>query len=112
MNVLVIDVGGSHVKLLATGHSEPRKFDSGRHLTPAGLVEQVRERAAGSRELQAAFVADYVVLGGGQAEDVDPLPEGARRGGNADAFTGGFRLWEETVEPYDGPPSGAWRVVM
>ena len=29
MNILVIDVGGTHVKILATGQREPRKFDSG-----------------------------------------------------------------------------------
>ena len=28
-NILVIDVGGTHVKILATGQREPRKFDSG-----------------------------------------------------------------------------------
>ena len=35
MNVLVVDVGGTHVKLLATGQSEPRKFVSGPTLTAA-----------------------------------------------------------------------------
>jgi hypothetical protein len=63
------------------------------------------------RVLQAAFVADYLVLGGGNAARVDPLPDGVRRGGNEDAFTGGFRLWEERVTPHDTPPSTAWRVV-
>jgi polyphosphate glucokinase len=58
-----------------------------------------------------AFMADYVVLGGGNAEHVDPLPDGVRRGGNDDAFRGGFRLWEERVEPHDQEPSRAWRVV-
>ena len=38
MNVLVIDVGGTHVKLLATGRRTPRKFVSGPHLTPAVMV--------------------------------------------------------------------------
>ncbi len=41
MNVLVIDVGGTHVKLLATGHRVRRRFDSGPTLTPAVLVKQV-----------------------------------------------------------------------
>jgi polyphosphate glucokinase len=63
------------------------------------------------RVLQAAFEADYIVLGGGNAKRVDPLPEGVRRGGNEDAFAGGFRLWEEKVIPHDTPPSAAWRVV-
>jgi len=44
--------------------------------------------------LKAALVADYVVLGGGNAKLVDPLPEGCRRGDNRNAFLGGYRLWE------------------
>lgn len=232
MKVLVIDIGGSHVKLLATGESEPRRFDSDDKLTPDRLVAQVRELtvdwefdavsvgypgeagpegpvaepgnlgpgwvgfdfgAAFSRPvrvlndaamqalgaysrgrmlflglgtgvgsalvaervviplelgclpygtgetlfdrlgkagrekhgtaawskavaetatvLRKAFVADEVVLGGGHAEEVDPLPVHARRGGNQDAFTGGFRLWERTVEPYDRHPPHVWRVL-
>ncbi len=62
--------------------------------------------------LRRALLADYVLLGGGNAARVQPLPDGVRRGGNDDAFTGGFRLWEERVEPHDGPPpSHVWRVV-
>jgi hypothetical protein len=34
MNVLVIDVGGTHVKILATGEETPQEFDSGRAPTP------------------------------------------------------------------------------
>src|SRR4051812_47156061 len=49
--------------------------------------------------LRQAFAADYIVLGGGNAKRVDPLPDGVRRGGNDDAFEGGFRLWEEFVVP-------------
>ena len=61
--------------------------------------------------LREAFVADYILLGGGNAKRVHPLPEGARRGGNEDAFTGGFRLWEEVVEPHDRQSASVWRVV-
>jgi polyphosphate glucokinase len=61
--------------------------------------------------LQAAFVADYVVLGGGNAKKVDPLPPRTRRGSTGDAFNGGLRLWEEVVEPHDRRPPAAWRVV-
>jgi polyphosphate glucokinase len=232
MDVLVIDVGGSHIKLMATGASEPIRFDSGPGLTPDRLVARVREAtrdwrydvislgipaavdARGARKepgnlgdgwvgfafddafgkpvrivndavmqalggydggrmlflglgtglgsalvtehvvvplelgglpygdgeiladrlgrkglethgesawqhaltvitsaLRDAFSADYVVLGGGNAERVDPLPPCTRRGSNDDAFTGGFRLWEETVEPHDQQPARVWRVV-
>jgi len=61
--------------------------------------------------LREAFVADYVVLGGGNAKLLEELPEAARRGGNEDAFTGGFRLWDEIVEPHDRDPHRVWRVV-
>ena len=232
MNVLVIDIGGSHVKMLVTGGQEPRRFDSGKHLGPDEFVAEVRKmttdwryevvalgypgtvdvngpiaepgnlsdgwvrydfasafgcpvRVVNDATLQAlgayaggrmlflglgtglgaaliiervviplelgclpsgagqslgdvlgknglaqhgrqawvqdvneavgylgrSFMADYIVLGGGNATQVDPLPAGVRRGGNDDAFTGGFRLWEEQVEPHDQTPSGAWRVV-
>jgi polyphosphate glucokinase len=61
--------------------------------------------------LREALAADYIVLGGGNAREVDPLPPDTRRGGNDDAFTGGFRLWEEVVEPHDRRPPLVWRVV-
>jgi len=232
LNVLVIDVGGSHVKLCATGQSQPRRFRSGKHLTPDLLVKQVQGETRGwkydaialgypgdvaadgpardpanvgrgwvgyefdkafgrpvrivndavmqalggydggrmlfvglgtglgsalvaervavplelgclpfnARETLAqrlgkdglsrhgletwrrgvtwaaqwlcrSFAVDYLVLGGGNAKNVHPLPPGTRRGGNEDAFTGGFRLWEERVEPHDGQPAPTWRIV-
>lgn len=40
--VLVIDVGGTHVKALCTGYTEPVKFDSGSDLTPQTMVEGVK----------------------------------------------------------------------
>ena len=231
MTVLVIDIGGTHVKLLAAGQAEPRSFPSGPDLTPSRLVEQVQAHAAdwpfdavalgypgrvgpdgpaadpgnlgngwvgfdfaaafgvpvriindaamqalggydggrmlflglgtglgatlvadrvvlplelgrlklggeplGERlgkagfekvgekawaklaaetaeELRDAFEADYVVLGGGHADLVNPLPEKARRGGNDDAFKGGFLLWAVQDDMHDGPPPAAWRVI-
>ncbi|MCC6420401.1 MAG: ROK family protein [Gemmataceae bacterium] len=218
MNVLVIDVGGTNVKILATGQEQARKIPSGPTLTPQQMVEAVRTAAAdwqyegvsigypgpvlrgtileepknlgtgwvgfdfaaalgrpvklvndaamqalGSYEggrmlflglgtglgsalvldpvvasmelahlpyrkghtfedhvgerglkrfgkrrwrlfvadvvarLKAALVADYVVLGGGNSKKLRDLPEGARRGDNRNAFTGGFRLWEQNA---------------
>ena len=61
--------------------------------------------------LQRAFAADYVVLGGGMASRVEPLPPGTRCGGNEDAVVGGERLWREIIEPHDHEPSSFWRVV-
>jgi polyphosphate glucokinase len=232
MDVLVVDVGGSHVKMLASAATEPRRFDSGKDLTPSVLVKEVTERTSGwnydvislgypgsvdahgpSNEpgnlgegwvrfdfskafgkpvrvindaamqalggydggrmlflglgtgvgsalvtehvivplelgclpygnektlfdqlgsagldaygeaswavsvrrvligLREAFAADYILLGGGNAKRIHPLPENTRRGGNEDAFTGGFRLWEEVVEPHDRRSDRVWRVV-
>jgi polyphosphate glucokinase len=232
MNVLVIDVGGSHVKMLVTDGAEPRRFDSPPDMTPQQLVEGVREMtgdwphdvislgypgavdATGPRAepgnlgsgwvgfdyekafgtpvrivndavmqalggydggrmlflglgtglgsalvtehvvvplelgclpfgngetmaehvgsegrerlgsaawidavrdittiLRGAMSADYIVLGGGNAKHIDPLPPATRRGSNDDAFAGGMRLWEEMVEPHDRRPPAVWRVV-
>jgi glucose-6-phosphate isomerase len=44
--------------------------------------------------LSAALEPDYVMLGGGNVDYLDKLPEGVRRGDNANAFKGGLRLWE------------------
>ena len=43
MEVLVIDIGGSSVKLWHTGHQEHRKFESGKGLSPDVMVEQTKE---------------------------------------------------------------------
>jgi polyphosphate glucokinase len=45
--------------------------------------------------LIAALEPDDVVLGGGNVKKLDQLPPGCRAGDNANAFLGGFRLWEE-----------------
>ena len=43
--------------------------------------------------LTAALEPDYVVLGGGNAQELGELPPNCRLGRNEDAFLGGFRLW-------------------
>jgi predicted NBD/HSP70 family sugar kinase len=47
-------------------------------------------------QFKATLEADYIVLGGGNAKKLGELPPGARLGHNANAFVGGFRLWEKT----------------
>ena len=44
--------------------------------------------------LRAALEPDDVVLGGGNVKKLKELPPGCRAGDNADAFLGGFRLWD------------------
>src|SRR3974390_181862 len=46
MNVLVIDVGGTHVKILATGQKAHRQFDSGRGMPPRRMARKVQNLAA------------------------------------------------------------------
>jgi len=46
VKVLVVDVGGNNVKLLATGHTEVRKVPSGPRFTPARMVAAVRKVTA------------------------------------------------------------------
>ena len=45
MNVLTIDTGGTHVKVLATGNKIQRKFFSGPTLTPRRMVSAVKKLA-------------------------------------------------------------------
>jgi polyphosphate glucokinase len=219
VRVLVIDIGGSNVKVLVTGQQTPRKFESGPTLTPRGMVSGVRKltrgwkydavsigypgpvlhgrplaephnlgkgwvgfdyqagfrrpvklindaamQALGSYQggrmlflglgtglgstlivegivqplelghlpyrngtfedyvgargldkrgkkkwlrhveevvtrLAAALQPDTVVLGGGNVKKLKTLPPGCRAGVNANAFRGGFRLWEDTSDP-------------
>ena len=45
-NVLVIDVGGTTVKILASGQTESRSFQSGPTLTPSRMASRVKKLAA------------------------------------------------------------------
>ena len=56
MNVLAIDVGGKHVKVLVTGQTEAREFPSGRTMTPELVV-------TGARKLTADWKHDVVSIG-------------------------------------------------
>jgi polyphosphate glucokinase len=46
-HILAIDLGGSKLKVLATGETEPRKAESGPQMTPVKMVEAVAELAKG-----------------------------------------------------------------
>ena len=54
-----------------------------------------------AQRLGAALVADYVVLGGGNAKLLRELPRGMVLGSNTHAFIGGVRLW--TMPRAKGP---------
>ncbi len=75
-----------------------------RHTFEEQVGERARKRYGHKRwrqnveqvlvDLRQAFMPDYIVLGGGNVKHLRRLPPRTRRGRNADAFTGGFRLWE------------------
>ena len=46
--------------------------------------------------LIAALEPEDVVLGGGNVNNLRSMPPGCRAGDNANAFVGGFRLWQKT----------------
>jgi predicted NBD/HSP70 family sugar kinase len=48
--------------------------------------------------LATALEVDYVVLGGGNTKKLGALPANARLGANANAFVGGFRLWDPAAK--------------
>jgi hypothetical protein len=68
-------------------------------------------------DLMKAFLVDYVVVGGGNARELDQLPHGVRLGHNLTAFRGGFRLWgvEDvpvlTSEEPEPPQPSEWRLL-
>ena len=45
-------------------------------------------------QLKKSLIADYVVLGGGNAKDLNKIPRGVELGHNRNAFLGGVRLWQ------------------
>jgi hypothetical protein len=45
-------------------------------------------------QLKKSLIADYVVLGGGNAKELNEIPKGIELGHNRNAFLGGVRLWQ------------------
>jgi len=69
-----------------------------RGLQANGLAQWRRDVEDVVRRLIAALEPDDVVLGGGNVHQLEKLPPGCRAGDNANAFVGGFRLWEPTQD--------------
>ncbi|AUC99788.1 ROK family protein [Bradyrhizobium sp. SK17] len=82
------------------GHLPYRKDETFEdYVGAAGLERRGKKKWRKSVEdviarLSAALEPDYIVLGGGNADKVDHPPPKVRFGDNANAFEGGFRLWE------------------
>jgi predicted NBD/HSP70 family sugar kinase len=86
VNVLVIDVGGTHVKLLATGRRSPVKFDSGPHLMPAVMVRETLAATRGWRYEAVTIGYPGPVRKGRPVADPFNLGRGWRRFDFARAF--------------------------
>ena len=104
---------GLGAALIADGVVEPmelahlpfKKKTFEHYLGERGLKRLGRKRwqkhvAEAVERLTLALEPDSIVLGGGNAAKLDPLPPKATLGSNSHAFTGGFRIWQpERHEP-------------
>ena len=92
-------VANGFVQPMELGHLPYKKATFEDYAGEAGLEKRGKKRwrtdvADIVAKLSAAMEPDYVVLGGGNAKKLDALPANTRLGGNADAFTGGFLIWD------------------
>jgi polyphosphate glucokinase len=87
------------VQPMELGHLPYRKKTFESYVGEAGLELRGKKRWRQDvvdviERLTAALEPDYVILGGGNADKVRELPPSVRLGDNANAFVGGFRLWD------------------
>jgi glucose-6-phosphate isomerase len=78
-----------------------------RALLKHGLSQWRKDVEDVVHRLIAALEPEDVVLGGGNVHQLDTLPPGCRAGDNANAFLGGFRLWEPAQAPPTASEEGA-----
>ena len=70
-------------------------FISKRGLDRMGRKLWLKEVATAVARLKLSLIADYVVLGGGNAKLLTTLPAGCELGANRNAYLGGCRLWQK-----------------
>ncbi len=90
---------GGVVEPLELAHLPYRKGTFETYLGERSLLERGKKRwrehvFAVVEQLATAMQVDYVMIGGGGVKELDELPPNSRRGDNAFAFRGGFRLWD------------------
>ena len=93
-----------HLPYIDDGIIEDVLGDDG--LEELGRKEWQRETLRAIKLLKQALIADYVVLGGGNAKLLEKLPEGFELGHNRNVYPGGVRLWE--THPETNKPR--WRI--
>ena len=96
-------VVSGRVKPLELAHLHYKKgtyedYVGSRGLKKRGLAKWSRDVADIVAQLDIAFQPDDMVLGGGNAKKLPRLPKGCRLGSNANAFLGGFRMWDATAD--------------
>ena len=92
-------VADGFVQPMELGHLPYKKGTFEDYVGSAGLGRRGKRRWRQEvtdvvAKLSAALEPEYVVLGGGNARKLDPLPPNTRLGSNQNAFAGGFRLWD------------------
>ena len=102
-HVLPLELGD--LPYVNDGIIEDQLGDEG--LQELGRKTWEREAVRAIKLLKQAFIADYVVLGGGNAKVIENLPDGVELGHNRNAYPGGCRLWE--TNPESKRPR--WRIV-
>src|SRR5579872_4055364 len=106
-SAMIID---GNMEPMELGHLPYKKqtyedFVGERGLENLGKKKWRREVAAVIEIFRAALQPEYIVLGGGNSKLMTELPPDVRLGDNANAFTGGFRLWAEEEASQKTPPS-------
>ena len=72
--ILVIDLGGSQVKILATGQTERRQAESGETMSPLQMVEVVKELAAGWESRRSRLATPARLARKGRAQTMTAWP--------------------------------------
>jgi polyphosphate glucokinase len=96
-SAMVVDGKIEPMELAHLPYKKGRTFEDyvGLHgLTRLGKAKWRKEVADVVERFRVALQPEYIVLGGGNAKKLKRLPPGCRLGDNANAFVGGFRMWE------------------
>jgi polyphosphate glucokinase len=108
-SAMVVDGVVAPMELAHLPYRKKRTYEDSvglRGLKRLGKKKWRRQVGTVIAELSAALQPDYVVVGGGNAKILKELPAGVRLGSNADAFQGGFRLWDDARASVEGHNGG------
>ena len=97
------------VEPMELGHLPYRKHTYEDYVGEGGLLRLGKQKwqrrvADVITRLRDALQPEYIVIGGGNARQLEQLPPGCRLGDNANAFKGGFRLWEQADQSHPDSP--------